>query len=208
MTVMVGVTEQKLTLMQACELMDAGCRHSKRIWKRHQAEGDAGLVPGNGQENGVPIRTPGSWPHFGLMLLRPFQNFVVRRRLIFIVVRLDVIFAHRMILKIVPHENAAQIGVAVEDDAVKVENFALLKLAAAPDGRERGDVIFVRAIRRALAEDDRPVLQRHRIKVIDGFETARDLRRFLHVLSTPSTSLFTLVFTTRSGQSTPVTLEQ
>jgi len=44
MTVMVGVTEQKLTLMQACELMDVGYRQSKRIWKRYQADGDAGLV--------------------------------------------------------------------------------------------------------------------------------------------------------------------
>jgi len=44
MTVMVGVREQKLTLMQACELMDVGYRQSKRIWKRYQADGDAGLV--------------------------------------------------------------------------------------------------------------------------------------------------------------------
>ncbi len=44
MTVMTGVTEQKLTLMQACELMDVCYRQSKRIWKRYQADGDAGLV--------------------------------------------------------------------------------------------------------------------------------------------------------------------
>ncbi len=44
MTVMVGVTEQKLTLVQACALMDVSYRQSKRIWKRYQADGDAGLV--------------------------------------------------------------------------------------------------------------------------------------------------------------------
>jgi len=44
MTVLVGVTEKKLTLVQACDLMDVGYRQSKRIWKRYQADGDAGLV--------------------------------------------------------------------------------------------------------------------------------------------------------------------
>ncbi len=33
-TVMVGVTEQELTLVQAGELMRVGYRQSKRIWKR------------------------------------------------------------------------------------------------------------------------------------------------------------------------------
>jgi len=44
MTVMVGVTEQELTLVQAAVLMGVGYRQSKRIWKRYQADGDAGLV--------------------------------------------------------------------------------------------------------------------------------------------------------------------
>src|SRR5256712_12534075 len=44
LTVMVGVTERKLTLVQAAELMAVGYRQSKRIWKRYQADGDAGLV--------------------------------------------------------------------------------------------------------------------------------------------------------------------
>ena len=43
-TVMVGVTERKLTLKQASALMDVGYRQSKRIWQRYQVEGDAGLV--------------------------------------------------------------------------------------------------------------------------------------------------------------------
>jgi hypothetical protein len=44
MTVMVGVTEQELTLVQAAELMGVCYRQSKRIWRRYQADGDAGLV--------------------------------------------------------------------------------------------------------------------------------------------------------------------
>ena len=44
MTVMVGVTEQKLTLIQASALMDVSYRQSKRIWQRYQAHGDAGLA--------------------------------------------------------------------------------------------------------------------------------------------------------------------
>jgi hypothetical protein len=44
LTVMVGVREQELTLVQAAELMVVGYRQSKRIWKRYQADGDAGLV--------------------------------------------------------------------------------------------------------------------------------------------------------------------
>jgi hypothetical protein len=44
LTVMVGVKEQELTLVQAGELMGVCYRQSKRIWKRYQTDGDAGLV--------------------------------------------------------------------------------------------------------------------------------------------------------------------
>jgi len=44
MTVMVGVTQEELTLEQAAALMGVGYRQGKRIWKRYQADGDAGLV--------------------------------------------------------------------------------------------------------------------------------------------------------------------
>jgi hypothetical protein len=44
LTVMAGVTKQELTLVQAAELMGVCYRQSKRIWKRYQADGDAGLV--------------------------------------------------------------------------------------------------------------------------------------------------------------------
>jgi hypothetical protein len=44
MTVMLGVKDQELTLVQAAELMGVGYRQSKRIWRRYQDAGDAGLV--------------------------------------------------------------------------------------------------------------------------------------------------------------------
>jgi hypothetical protein len=44
LTVMVGVKEEELTLVQAAQLMGVCYRQSKRIWQRYQADGDAGLV--------------------------------------------------------------------------------------------------------------------------------------------------------------------
>src|SRR5665213_2288715 len=44
LTVMAGVTEKKLTLVQAAKLMRVCYRQSKRIWKRYPADGDGGLV--------------------------------------------------------------------------------------------------------------------------------------------------------------------
>jgi hypothetical protein len=44
MRVMAGVKEEELTLVGAAELMGVCYRQSKRIWKRYQADGDAGLV--------------------------------------------------------------------------------------------------------------------------------------------------------------------
>src|SRR5271168_1277805 len=44
MTIMAGVKGKKLTQVQAAELMGLGYRQAKRIWRRYQAEGDAGLI--------------------------------------------------------------------------------------------------------------------------------------------------------------------
>jgi hypothetical protein len=44
LTIMVGVKEQEMTLVQASELMGVCYRQSKRIWRRYQDDGDAGLV--------------------------------------------------------------------------------------------------------------------------------------------------------------------
>jgi hypothetical protein len=42
--ILVGVQQQKLTLVQAAGLMAVGYRQCKRIWRRYQAAGDAGLI--------------------------------------------------------------------------------------------------------------------------------------------------------------------
>jgi hypothetical protein len=42
--IMAGVKQRELTLVEAADLMGVCYRQSKRIWKRYQAEGDAGLV--------------------------------------------------------------------------------------------------------------------------------------------------------------------
>jgi transposase len=44
LTIMVGVKQEGLTLVQAAGLMGVGYRQSKRIWRRYQDQGDAGLV--------------------------------------------------------------------------------------------------------------------------------------------------------------------
>ena len=44
LTIMIGIKRQKLTVVQAAGLMGLGYRQSKRVWRRYQAEGDAGLV--------------------------------------------------------------------------------------------------------------------------------------------------------------------
>ena len=44
MTIMAGVKRQELTQVQAAELLGLGYRQTKRVWRRYQDEGDAGLV--------------------------------------------------------------------------------------------------------------------------------------------------------------------
>jgi transposase len=44
MTIMAGVKGKELTQVQAAELMGLGYRQAKRIWRRYQDEGDAGLI--------------------------------------------------------------------------------------------------------------------------------------------------------------------
>jgi hypothetical protein len=44
LTIMVGVKRKELTQVQAAELLGLSYRQTKRVWRRYQAEGDAGLV--------------------------------------------------------------------------------------------------------------------------------------------------------------------
>ena len=60
------------------------------------------------------------------MLFRFFQHVIVRRRLPFVIVRFAVVFSHRVIDKLVPHQNSPQIGMTLEMDPVEIENFSLL----------------------------------------------------------------------------------
>jgi hypothetical protein len=44
LTIMHGIKGQELTLVQASDLLGLGYRQTQRVWRRYQAEGDAGLV--------------------------------------------------------------------------------------------------------------------------------------------------------------------
>ena len=68
-----------------------------------------------------------------IMLFCALEHIVVRCRLVFVIVGLAIIFAHRMINKFIPHQNAPQIRMAVEAHAIKIKNFAFLKFRAPPD---------------------------------------------------------------------------
>ena len=46
MKVMAGVAEEEVTLIAAAGLVGVSFRQSKRLWRRYQDEGDAGLVHG------------------------------------------------------------------------------------------------------------------------------------------------------------------
>ena len=48
MSIMVGVKQGELTQVQAAELMGLSYRQAKRVWRRYQAEGDAGWCIGCG----------------------------------------------------------------------------------------------------------------------------------------------------------------
>jgi hypothetical protein len=44
LAIMAGVKRKELTLVQASEVLDLCYRQTKRVWRRYQVEGDAGLV--------------------------------------------------------------------------------------------------------------------------------------------------------------------
>src|SRR5436190_4100132 len=73
---------------------------------------------------------------------------------------------------------------AVEANAIKIENFPLLKFGAAPDRRERWQTRTLPAIRGAHPNDDRTMFMGHRVQVINGFEITGDffLARLIDLL--------------------------
>ena len=60
----------------------------------------------------------------------------------------------------------------VELHAEEIEDFAFLEFTGAPDRRERGHVGAIGAVGGAQPDDDRAVLLRHRVQVIDDLEGA------------------------------------
>ena len=134
-----------------------------------------------------------------IMLFCSLQHIVVRCRLVFVIVRLAIIFAHRIILELVPHQNAPQIRMAVEANAVEIENLALLKFRAAPDRRERRQTRPSARSAVRIRMITGPCFMRHRVKMINRFEITGDLSSLVSStsFSSPSTSFFTFTFLDR-----------
>src|SRR5438445_5076761 len=65
-----------------------------------------------------------------VMFLRLLEHVVMRSRLVFVIVRFAIIFAHRVIDKFIPHQNPPQIRVAIEVNTVEIKDFPLLKFRA------------------------------------------------------------------------------
>src|SRR5689334_23200928 len=69
-----------------------------------------------------------------VMFFRSFQDLIMWRRLVFVVIRLAIIFAHRIIGKLIPHQNPPQIGMSLETNPIKVIDLTFLEFGAPPDG--------------------------------------------------------------------------
>src|ERR1035441_4773226 len=82
-------------------------------------------VPGGGALWGRLWRS--SLSHCASMLVGSLQHVVMRGRLVFVIIRVHVIPAHRMVLEIVPHQQAPQIGMPVEHDSEEIEYLPLLQ---------------------------------------------------------------------------------
>ena len=67
-------------------------------------------------------------------------------------------------------------GWPVENDAEQVEHLAFLELRAAPDRGERRHSALVRAIAGPQPQDHRPVLQLHRVQMINDLQITRRVR--------------------------------
>ena len=95
------------------------------------------------------------------MAFRLLRYLIMGCGLILIVIRCDVILAHRMIFKTVPHEDAAQIGMTVENNPIQIINLALLEFRTAPDRGKGLQMVLVGPILCPQAQDYGPVLQLH-----------------------------------------------
>src|ERR1051326_7968731 len=101
------------------------------------------------------------------MLLCPFQDRAMRGGFVFEVVRLDIIFSHRMVLETFPHQDPAQVRMAIENNSIEIQDLALLKFAAAPNWRKRGQTHLIASILSAHSDDDRTMPLFDRVEMIN-----------------------------------------
>src|SRR5260221_6270994 len=89
---------------------------------------------------------PSHFRRLRVVLLCFLQHVVVRRWFVLVVIRRLVVFAHRKILEALPHQNTAQIRMAVENDPVKIVRFALLKFWSPIHGSQGAKMGWVAAV--------------------------------------------------------------
>src|SRR3989442_15810361 len=102
-------------------------------------------------------------PRFGTSRL---QQALPRGRDAVVLLGLDEVLAQRMPRPVLRHEDAAEVGVALEDDAEEVEALALLPVGVAPQPGNRGDDRIVTR---------RVDLEREEVAVRVGVEVVDDL---------------------------------
>ncbi len=84
-----------------------------------------------------------------------FRPAALQRLVIFFVERLMPILAHGMAFEAFPHQDAAQVGMVRELDAVQVPDLALLEFGAGPNGCDRWNLNRVYARNLNLEDDAR-----------------------------------------------------
>ena len=90
-----------------------------------------------------------------------FEHLVVSCRLVFVIVRLDVVLPHWVIFKTFPHQDAAEIGMTVEDDSIQIIDLAFLKFRSPPDRGQRGQMVLFGPVASSQAQNDWAVFQFH-----------------------------------------------
>ena len=109
------------------------------------------------------------------MPFRLFQHIVVWGRLVFVIVRFAIILPHRVILEFVPHQNASEIGMAVEVQFRRDRKFPAPEIPrSATSASAMAIACFRGAIGRAHPDDYRSMSSGDGIQMVNRFEiTAR-----------------------------------
>src|SRR5436309_9019131 len=101
--------------------------------------------------------------------LRRLQQALTRGRDAVVLLGLDEVLAQRVSRPVLRHEDAAEVGVALEDDAEEVEDLALLPVGVAPQAGHRGDD---RIVARRVDLEREEVAVRVRVEVVDDLDHA------------------------------------